>query len=149
MKITQITLFFVICASSCSLFCNPSTKHKKPPKYSRSIITSIKKLLHKTQKTIAATSECAIGVGGLFYGACLLPGSTLPNGTFQGGTWHMLKAGNKPCLGIYTVGTIIGVSLVLDGIEELNNQVDLTNRFMNIIKKTRIFLTSKKTKKTE
>jgi hypothetical protein len=152
MKPTHITLFFVICVSSCSLFCNPSTNHKKPPKPSRSIVTSIKNLLHRTKKTIAAASECVVGAGGLLYGARLLPGSnTLPDGTPAHGTWHMLKAGDKACLGIYTAGTIIGVSLVLDGIEELNNQVDLTNRSMNMLKKIRTFLMSRKTKakKTE
>ncbi len=147
MKVTHLTLLLVICSSS--LFGNPSADHKKT-KPSRSIVRSIKNGLYHTRKTIAALSECAIGGGGLLYGALKLPGSE-ENGIKRGGTWCLLKRGDTAAVVLYSAGTIIAVSLVLDGIEELNNQVGLTNKSMNMLKKIRTFLTSRKTKakKTE
>ncbi len=139
MKATHITFSLIICATT--LFGNLSAEHKAKP--SRSILSSIKNGLHKTQKTITAACECTIGAAVLLYGARLLPGSS--------GTWHFLKKGDKPFIGMYTAGTIIGLSFLLDGIEELNKQVDLTHRSKNMLKKIPTFLTSRKTKakKTE
>ncbi len=138
MKATHIILSLIICAHP--LFGSSSAEHKKS-KPSQSILSSIKNGLYRTRKTIAAFSECAIGGAVLFYGIRLLPGPT----------GDVLKKGDKGFIGIYTAGTIIGLSLLLDGIEELNNQVDLTNRSMNMLKKAHTFLTSRKTKtkKTE
>ena len=132
MKIPHLALLLIICASSA--FCNQSAEHKKA-KPSRSMLSSTKNGFYRTRKTIAALSECVIGGGILFCGARGLPGS--------GGSWCLLKRGDKAACVLYSAGTIISVSLLLDGIEELNKQVDLANRSRNMLKTIRTFLTKK------